>query len=103
MSKLLAWPFVLLQFVLPKHLLTALVFHIAGIRTKSIKNFLIRHFVSIYKVGSGVKPILYRAFAAMLDPGDEVVIGAPYWTSYPAMVKLGGGRPVMRIARSVRG
>ncbi len=53
MSKLLAWPFVLLQFVLPKHLLTALVFHIAGIRTKSIKNFLIRHFVSIYKVDAG--------------------------------------------------
>lgn len=50
MSKLLAWPFILLQFVLPKYLLTALVFHIAGIRTKSIKEFLIRRFVSIYKV-----------------------------------------------------
>jgi phosphatidylserine decarboxylase len=50
MYRLLAWPFVLLQHVLPKHLLTALIFHIAGIQTKSIKNFLIRHFVSIYKV-----------------------------------------------------
>jgi len=48
--KLLAWPFVLMQHVLPKHLLTALVFHIAGMRTKSIKDFLIRRFVSIYKV-----------------------------------------------------
>ena len=50
MHKLLAWPFVLLQRVLPKHLLTALIFHVAGIQTKSIKNFLIRHFVSIYKI-----------------------------------------------------
>ncbi len=50
MRKLLAWPFVLLQFLLPKYLLTALVFHVAGIRTKSIKDFLIRRFVSIYKV-----------------------------------------------------
>jgi len=50
MYRLLAWPFVLLQHVLPKHLLTALIFHIAGIQTKSIKNFLIRHFVSIYKI-----------------------------------------------------
>ena len=50
MYRLLAWPFVLLQHVLPKHLLTALIFHIAGIQTKPIKNFLIRHFVSIYKV-----------------------------------------------------
>ncbi len=54
-------------------------------------------------VGSGVKPILYRAFAAMLDPGDEVVIGAPYWTSYPAMVKLGGGRPVIVETRAEEG
>ncbi len=50
MHKMLAWPFLLLQFVLPKHLLTTLVFHIARIRTKSIKDFLIRRFVSIYKV-----------------------------------------------------
>ena len=50
MSKLLAWPFLLLQFVLPKHLLTALVFHIARIRTKSIKDFLICRFVSLYEV-----------------------------------------------------
>ena len=50
MSKLLAWPFVLLQHFLPKHLLTAIVFHVARIRTISIKNFLIRRFVSIYKV-----------------------------------------------------
>jgi phosphatidylserine decarboxylase len=50
MQKLLAWPFLILQFLLPKHLQTALVFHIARIPTKSIKDFLICRFVSIYKV-----------------------------------------------------
>jgi phosphatidylserine decarboxylase len=50
MSKFLAWPFVLLQCLLPKHLLTALVFRIARIRIASIKNFLIRRFVDIYDV-----------------------------------------------------
>ena len=53
MSKLLAWPFVILQFVLPKHLLTTLVFHLARIRTKPVKDFLIRRFVSMYKVDVG--------------------------------------------------
>ena len=49
MSKLLAWPFLILQYILPKHLLTAIVFHIARIRTKTVKDFMIRRFVSIYK------------------------------------------------------
>jgi len=53
MSVLLDWPFVLLQRVLPKYLLTALVFRIAGIRTKGVKNFLITRFVSLYKVDIG--------------------------------------------------
>lgn len=43
----------MLQFVLPKHLLTALVFHVARIRVKSMKDFLIRHFVKLYKVDVG--------------------------------------------------
>lgn len=50
LSVALAWPFVLLQRVLPKHLLTTLVFHIAGIRAKTIKNFLIQRFTGLYKV-----------------------------------------------------
>lgn len=53
MSKLLAWPFVLLQFLLPKHLLTALVFHVARIRRTAVKDFLIRRFVAIYGVNTG--------------------------------------------------
>lgn len=45
-------------------------------------------------VGAGGKQVLYNAFMASLNPGDEVVIPAPYWVSYPDMVLLGGGTPV---------
>lgn len=43
---------------------------------------------------TGGKQILYNAFAATLDAGDEVIIPAPYWVSYPDMVLLNGGEPV---------
>ena len=46
-------------------------------------------------VGTGGKQILYNAFMATLNPGDEVVIPAPYWVSYPDMVLLAGGTPVI--------
>ena len=46
-------------------------------------------------VGSGGKQILYNALMATLDPGDEVIIPAPYWVSYPDMVLLAGGTPVV--------
>ena len=42
----------------------------------------------------GGKAVLYNAFVASLSPGDEVVIPAPYWVSYPDMVLLAGGEPV---------
>jgi aspartate aminotransferase len=42
-------------------------------------------------VGTGGKQVLYNAFMAVLNPGDEVVIPAPYWVSYPAQVQLAGG------------
>src|SRR5262244_4678820 len=45
-------------------------------------------------VGTGGKQVLYNAFMATLDPGDEVIIPAPYWVSYPDMVLLAGGQPV---------
>ena len=44
-------------------------------------------------VGSGGKQILYNALMATLNPDDEVIIPAPYWVSYPDMVKLAGGSP----------
>jgi aspartate aminotransferase len=45
-------------------------------------------------VGTGGKQVLYNALVATLNPGDEVVIPAPYWVSYPDMVLLAGGEPV---------
>ncbi|QMU57029.1 MAG: aminotransferase class I/II-fold pyridoxal phosphate-dependent enzyme [Boseongicola sp.] len=46
-------------------------------------------------VGTGGKQVLYNALMATLNPGDEVIIPAPYWVSYPDMVKLAGGEPVI--------
>jgi aspartate aminotransferase len=45
-------------------------------------------------VGTGGKQVLYNALMATIDPGDEVLIPAPYWVSYPDMVLLAGGVPV---------
>ncbi|HEY6023266.1 MAG TPA: pyridoxal phosphate-dependent aminotransferase [Pseudolabrys sp.] len=45
-------------------------------------------------VGTGGKQVLYNAFVSTLNPGDEVIIPAPYWVSYPDMVLLAGGEPV---------
>ncbi len=45
-------------------------------------------------VGTGGKQILYNALMATLNPGDEVIVPAPYWVSYPDMVMLAGGTPV---------
>ncbi|HEY5927994.1 MAG TPA: pyridoxal phosphate-dependent aminotransferase [Kofleriaceae bacterium] len=46
-------------------------------------------------VSTGAKHSLYNLFMALIDPGDEVLIPAPYWVSYPDMVMLAGGRPVV--------
>ena len=45
-------------------------------------------------IGTGGKQVLYNALMVTLNPGDEVVIPAPYWVSYPDMVMLAGGEPV---------
>ncbi len=45
-------------------------------------------------VGNGGKQVIFNAFMATLDPGDEVVIPAPYWISYADMAKVAGGVPV---------
>lgn len=46
-------------------------------------------------VGTGAKQILFNLFMASLDPGDEVIIPAPYWTTYPDIVSVCGGTPVI--------
>jgi len=49
-------------------------------------------------VTNGGKQAVYEAFATLLDPGDEVVLPTPYWTTYPEAVRLGGGVPVEVLA-----
>jgi aspartate aminotransferase len=49
-------------------------------------------------VTNGGKQAIYAAFAAMIDPGDEVIVPAPYWTTYPEAIQLAGGVPVEVLA-----
>jgi aspartate aminotransferase len=46
-------------------------------------------------VAPGGKPVIYNAFVSTLNEGDEVIIPSPYWVSYPEMVKLCGGTPII--------
>ena len=54
----------------------------------------LRYSIDQITVCAGGKQVLFNAFMATLDPGDEVVIPAPYWVSYPDMVLLAEGTPV---------
>ena len=54
-------------------------------------------------VSSGAKQTVYNLCMALLDPGDEAVIPAPYWVSYPDMVLLADGLPVMPLAGFAQG
>jgi aspartate/methionine/tyrosine aminotransferase len=45
-------------------------------------------------ITNGGKQAVYQAFATLLDPGDEVLLPAPYWTTYPEAIRLAGGLPV---------
>ncbi|EEB83723.1 pyridoxal phosphate-dependent aminotransferase [Roseobacter sp. GAI101] len=53
--------------------------------------------------GNGAKQLVFNALLATLDPGDEVVIPAPYWVSYPDMVRLAGGTPIIAPTRAQDG
>jgi aspartate aminotransferase len=54
-------------------------------------------------VSSGAKQTIYNLCMAVLDPGDEAIIPAPYWVSYPDMVMLADGLPVMPFAGASQG
>ena len=54
-------------------------------------------------VTNGGKQAVYNAFATLLDPGDEVLLIAPYWTTYPEAIKLAGGVPVEVITDETTG
>ena len=53
----------------------------------------IKYTIDQITVGTGGKQVLYNAFMATLNKGDEVIIPAPFWVSYPDMVLLAGGKP----------
>ena len=55
----------------------------------------IRYETSQILVSCGAKHTLYNVAQALLDPGDEVIIPAPYWVSYPDIVRLADGQPVI--------
>ena len=54
-------------------------------------------------VAPGGKPVIFNALVATLNPGDEVIVPAPYWVSYPDMVLLAGGEPVTVIGEEKDG
>ena len=54
-------------------------------------------------VAPGGKAVLYNALVATLSPGDEVIVPAPYWVSYPDMVLLAGGEPVVVVGHEADG
>ena len=54
-------------------------------------------------IGTGGKQVLYNALMATINPGDEVIIPAPYWVSYPEMVALAGGVPVSVVCTAAQG
>jgi len=66
----------------------------AAICTKFLKENGLTYTPAQVTVGTGGKQVLYNALMATLNPGDEVIIPAPYWVSYPDMVLLAGGTPV---------
>jgi aspartate aminotransferase len=54
-------------------------------------------------VTNGGKQAVFQAFATLLDPGDEVLLPAPYWTTYPESIRLAGGVPVEILADETQG
>ncbi|HVB27023.1 MAG TPA: pyridoxal phosphate-dependent aminotransferase [Mycobacteriales bacterium] len=54
-------------------------------------------------ITNGGKQAVYQAFATLLDPGDEVLLPAPYWTTYPEAIRLAGGRAVELVTNDTDG
>jgi aspartate aminotransferase len=67
----------------------------AAVAAKFARENGLEYRVDQISVGAGGKQIIYNALMATLDPGDEVIIPAPYWVSYPDMTLLAGGTPVI--------
>src|SRR5215207_223987 len=70
----------------------------AAIATKTLRDSGYEVDASQVVVTVGGKHAVYNAFQVLLDPGDEVIVPAPYWTTYPEAIKLAGGVPVEVLA-----
>lgn len=67
----------------------------AAIRRSTVRDFGLEYADNEVAVGCGAKQIIFNSFMATLDPGDEVVIPAPYWASYPDIATMLGGIAVI--------
>ncbi|WP_225767143.1 pyridoxal phosphate-dependent aminotransferase [Inquilinus sp. Marseille-Q2685] len=74
-----------------------------AIAAKFLRENGLKYETSQVTVGTGGKQVLYNALLATLDPGDEVIIPAPYWVSYPDIVLLCGGTPVPVVCPAEQG
>ncbi len=75
----------------------------AAIVAKTLRDSGYRVEPSQVLVTNGGKQAIYEAFAAILDPGDEVIVPAPYWTTYPESIQLAGGVAVEVVADETTG
>ena len=75
----------------------------AAIADKTLRDSGFRVEASQVLVTNGGKQAVYEAFATLLDPGDEVILPAPYWTTYPESIRLAGGLPVAVLAGEDQG
>jgi aspartate aminotransferase len=75
----------------------------AAIRGKFARENGLTYDLAQINVSPGGKPVIFNAMVASLNAGDEVVIPAPYWVSYPDMVLLAGGKPVFVQTRAEDG
>ncbi len=66
-----------------------------AIQQKFLRDNQVSYDLDEIMVGVGAKHVIYNAFQATLNPGDEVIIPAPYWVSYPDMVELAEGKPII--------
>jgi aspartate aminotransferase len=75
----------------------------SAIAAKTVRDSKVVFEPSQILVTNGGKQAIYNAFAALLDPGDEVIVPAPYWTTYPESIRLAGGVPVEVLADETTG
>ncbi len=64
-----------------------------AIAANALRRYGVGYAIDAISVGTGAKQVIFNTLLATLNPGDEVIVPAPYWVSYPDMVRLCGGEP----------